>query len=302
MRIEAGVNGFAEAPDLAISVVIATLGGPTLVDTLRVLNEGSVVPAEILVCIPQPEAHRVQGLHFRNLRVIVTDYRGQVAQRLQGFREASSPLTLQMDDDMRPASDCLSRLRQTLLANGKHCAVAPALVCRTSGFSLYRKLAAAPWIVNIYYWLMNGSHGYSPGCIDRAGNAVGVDGDSVGGQRVVRTEWVAGGCVLHYKNNLLLENYFPFPGKAYGEDVIHSYLLRERGIELLVDTDARCGTDVLHASCMGWSDFWKSTLDDWRARRYAMAVRGCFSPRIILIYLFRFASYLTHRLKRLVTM
>lgn len=282
-------------PFPAISVVIATLGGPTLVTTLQMLNQGSVVPSEILVCIPQHEAPRVAGLDFPNLRVLVTDCRGQVAQRVQGFRAAVNPLVLQMDDDMLPASDCLCRLRQSLLAHGSQCAVAPALVDRSTGFSAYRKPIANAWLLRLYYWFMNGRRGYVPGCIDLAGNAVGVDSDAVQPQQVVPAEWLAGGCVMHYRENLLLENYFPFVGKAYGEDVIHSHLLRNQGIALLVDTGARCELDLIYSSSMGWSDFWKSLCGDWRARRYAMRLRGRNSSRIVFIYLVSFISYLLRK-------
>ncbi|GAB2182019.1 hypothetical protein DLREEDagrD3_22420 [Denitratisoma sp. agr-D3] len=298
MRVDARDTAQGSAFEPAISVVIATLGGPTLADTLQMLNQGSVEPAEILVCIPQREAQRVQGLDFANLRVLVTECRGQVAQRIQGFRAAASPLVLQLDDDMLPAPDCLQRLCQTLLAHGSSCAVAPAMVDRTTGISAYRKPVTEPWVLRIYYWLMNGSQGYVPGYVDRAGNAVGVDADAVGHQKVVHAEWLAGGCVLHYKSNLLLENYFPFPGKAYGEDVIHSHLLRSRGIELLVDTDARCALDLVYAHSMSWRDFWKNLRGDWRARRYAMALRGRSSPRIVFIYLVSIAGYLARRILR----
>ncbi len=40
----------------AVSVVIATLGGSTLLSTIADLNSGTVVPAENLVCIPELEA------------------------------------------------------------------------------------------------------------------------------------------------------------------------------------------------------------------------------------------------------
>jgi hypothetical protein len=276
-------------------VVIATLGGATLANTLQMLNEGSVVPAEILVCIPQHEAPRVAGLRISNLRILVTPFRGQVAQRVQGFREAASPLVLQMDDDMHPEPDCLFRLRQTLLAHGSKCAVAPALIDRATGFSVYRKPVTAPSVLRLYYWVMNGSEGYVPGRVDRAGNAVGVDADAVPAMQVVQADWLAGGCVMHYRNNLLLENYFPFPGKAYGEDLIHSYLLKRRGIELLVDTGARCALDLVYASSMGWRDFWRSLRGDWQARRYAMSLRGKGSLRIVFIYLVSIAGYLVRK-------
>jgi len=36
-----------------VSVVIPTLGGPSLSDTITRVNEGTCVPDEVIVCIPE---------------------------------------------------------------------------------------------------------------------------------------------------------------------------------------------------------------------------------------------------------
>jgi hypothetical protein len=86
-------------PD-SLTVVIPTLGGGTLKGTIDALNRGSLVPAEILVCIPAAEAHRVRDLSPHNVKVLVTDCRGQVPQRAAGFRNASHEIVVQQDADI----------------------------------------------------------------------------------------------------------------------------------------------------------------------------------------------------------
>jgi hypothetical protein len=73
--------------DLELSVVIPTLGGESLGTTISQLNRGTLVPREILVCIPEKEAPRVQNLGLPGVGIILTDVRDQVAQRAEVFRK-----------------------------------------------------------------------------------------------------------------------------------------------------------------------------------------------------------------------
>jgi glycosyltransferase involved in cell wall biosynthesis len=223
------------------SVVIATLGGATLVETISSLNGGSIQPAEILVCIPVEEAANVSDLMASNVRLVVTSCRGQVAQRAVGFRCAKHDYVLQLDDDMLVAPDCVEQLMATLMAVPEKAVLSPALVDVESGRSLYQRPQRNELLSAMYYWLMNGSAGYRPGCVLRSGVAIGVDYRQATG-RLVEVEWLPGGCVMHKKENLVLENYYPFSGKAHGEDVIHSWCLRQKGCTLLIDTLAKCKT------------------------------------------------------------
>ena len=56
-------------------------------------------------------------------------------------------------------------------------------------------------------------------------------------------QWIPGGCLMHYRNNLYLEDYYPFKGKAYYEDLIHSSILIKRNVKLFIIKDAICKTD-----------------------------------------------------------
>jgi hypothetical protein len=80
-----------------VSAVIATLGGPSLRKTIEHLNRGTVVPQKILICIPEPEAQRLETFPFPNVMIIQTPCRGQVAQRAYGFRLAKGDFVLQLD-------------------------------------------------------------------------------------------------------------------------------------------------------------------------------------------------------------
>ena len=46
-----------------------------------------------------------------------------------------------------------------------------------------------------------------------------------------------GGCILFRRNELIKKNFYPYEGKAYCEDILHSILLREKKINLYLLTN-----------------------------------------------------------------
>lgn len=281
-----------------VTVVIATLGGDSLKETIEALNRGTVVPDEILVCIPVNEAPRVKDYFCPNVKVIVTDCRGQVAQRAVGFHSASHNVVMQLDDDIFVDKYCIEHLLETLRTYGPKVAVAPALMNLSTGKSVYKKPEKNKFLQQIYYWLVNGAEGYQPGKIDKAGSSIGIDPEGED-KKLFDVEWLAGGCVMHYRDNLVLENFYPFTGKAYFEDVIHSYHLRNKGISLKVDSRARCWLESASTSSYGPTEFFRHIMPDYRARKYVMRLYSRSSSRI---YLYYFISYLSYVYKRIASL
>ena len=268
-----------------ITVVIATLGGPTLGPAIDTLNSGTVVPSEILICIPQAESDRVRHISAPNVKVVVTEVRGQVAQRAEGFRQAIGTLVMQMDDDMHLAPDCLERLIETLQKHGPRCAVAPAFYVMGTNRSVYHVPAEPAWMARAYYWLMNGAAGYQGGDVDRASGAMGVDPQrEPGGQRVKKVSWLPGGCVLQAREDLVTDAFFPFPGKAYCEDIIHSHHRSVRGTAMYVDTAARCDIEVVYAASKDIRSYFRELRGDARARCYYARLTGRSALRLTIYY------------------
>ena len=57
-------------------------------------------------------------------------------------------------------------------------------------------------------------------------------------------DWLPGGCILHYKNQLITSNFYPLDGKAFCEDLMHSLFLRRNGTRLNVTKKARVMCDT----------------------------------------------------------
>jgi len=229
-----------------LSVVIATLGGETLADTISYLNSGEKIPAEILVCIPEEDSSCAESLSMKNVKIIKTSCRGQVAQRAYGLQRACQPLVLQLDDDIVLRPDDLRLLVQALGQLGHGHALAPLFKHLSTGQyvteytrgisgklqSLFASLiCGAPWGIK------------RMGVISPAGMGYGVDRRYCE-PGLFETQWLPGGCVICHREDLVTEDYYPFAGKAFGEDLVHSVLWKKQGTRLWMHLDASGGISV----------------------------------------------------------
>jgi GT2 family glycosyltransferase len=280
---------------MVYSVVIATLGGPTLQHTIKILNASRLPPDEILICIPGVEGGLIKKPDAQNVKIVITALRGQVTQRAVGFQKAKNSLVLQLDDDMLPEKHCIESLIESMQRINDKAAISPMLVDTKTNQSVYKKSFQNPWLSFVYYWLLNGDKGYQPGTVLCAGVPLGVDEKNATGE-LIKVEWLPGGCVLHRKENLVLESFFPYEGKAYCEDLIHSYHLKSQGVSLYVDTNARCAMDVFDNSQTKLRDLLLGLKRDLRARKYYM---NLIERRSIRVWFFYATSLFGFALKRL---
>ena len=87
----------------------------------------------------------------------------------------------------------------------------------------------------VIIWILNGSDGYQPGLISKGGVGFGYDETS----NVNNTEWLPGCCIMHETKNLILENFYFWDGKAYSEDLYHSFYLKEKGVQMTFDKNSK---------------------------------------------------------------
>jgi glycosyltransferase involved in cell wall biosynthesis len=227
-----------------LSVVIPTLGHRHLVDTVALLNSGSIKPNEILICIPRSQLPHLLDFDSDNIKLVVTKKTGQVAQRLDGFKLASNQIVLQMDDDIYVKQNTLEILLKHLLTIGKGSIVGPIFYNVINGRPLtcYSK-GVLGLMDNLYAWFVWGlpwGHRRA-GALSNFGCAGGVD-PRYHSQALLRTSWLPGGCSMTFKENLILSDFFSFSGKAYSEDLIHSKLRADSAVSHYVAMDAAVST------------------------------------------------------------
>ena len=292
------MSGPSTASRPLVSVVIATIGAPSLMNTIARLNEGTVVPAEILVCIPEKGSVVADNLLFSNVEIVVCNRRGQVAQRVVGFGRAKHDYVLQLDDDVEVGEHCLERLVHALDSLGPKAAVAPTLIFGGTGLPVYRLNGdRAPSRIE---HLLHGPEISLPGRITRAATNTPLDFSS-SNEPADATEWVPGACVLHARENLVRENYYPFPGKAYGEDVIHSIFLMRRGIKLFVVREALCAMEPAVETRSTVGSFLRDMRADWRWRRYLVRMTGGSMSKLAAEIFLKYARRVLPAIVRRVT-
>jgi len=181
--------------------------------------------------------------------VIKTSCRGQVAQRAIGLQQAQCHMVLQLDDDIFLDERAIEILALNLELLGKKTAVSPVLNDIETGNSVYEhelRKGIIGWFYNIYaYVVCSSSWGIKRmGTVTKAGNNYGVI-SSICGTKPFETQWLPGACVLCFKEDLILDEFYPLKGKAYCEDIIHSYLRRKKGIRHWIIPKACCSISTL---------------------------------------------------------
>lgn len=256
---------------LPVSVVIATLGDRSVEKVVSHLLAGVCVPEEIVLCIPQGVVPEAQLQEDACLHVLWASCRGQVAQRAQGLAQVRNHYVLQMDDDVMLSPTALEQLFDVCSNATQPMAVAPLFkLCGTGQYLTRYRSNLKGFLQNLSATVIGGAPwgARRMGRIDRSGIPYAVDPDYCNAP-LVETEWLPGGCVLCRREDLVCENYYPFPGKAYSEDVIHSVLWRQRGVRLWVAPHIECCTHVVPMPATS-----SGILADYRARAHVISLNG----------------------------
>ena len=118
---------------IPVSIVIPTLGGTSLLKVIKLLNENLTIPEEIIICIPKKQKYDNLIKNFENVKIIKTNIKGQVSQRIEGFKNATQEFVLQLDDDCKISTDDIYNLMINLKKLGEGNVVAPIYFDENSG-------------------------------------------------------------------------------------------------------------------------------------------------------------------------
>jgi len=248
---------------MKLSVVIPTLGGIELEDTIEALQNSSIRPMEILICIPNSSELLAEIDLSDNIEIIRTKKKGQVYQRMIGFLAVKGDLVLQIDDDIILVKNAIKRLVYCLDSLSGKAAISPNLLKQGTDQSAFSRNSNT--ISRRFSdWVLNGRSGYKPGVLSLSG--VGFDLDfNDNTQENTESEWIAGTCILHRSQNLITQDFFPFSGKAYSEDIIHSILLRQNGVKLYV-----CNNAIAYVGATPYPDSLIEFYRQYQATKYAV--------------------------------
>jgi glycosyltransferase involved in cell wall biosynthesis len=216
-----------------------------------------------------------------NVRILRTSCKGQVAQRAEGFRHCSQPFVLQLDDDINLEQNTLTLLLNNLKLLGQMNVVGPVFFNNLGSMPLSPfPIGIKGFFVNSYYFLFASlpfgrarMGRLSSTCVSASIDPKYFKGDRVG------VDWLAGGCVLNYRDDIIVDNFFPFDGKAYAEDGLHSYLRAKKGISHYVVLNAKASIDI-SSDTFDWHHF----VQEMRLRfKIVKIMRGSLTRKSIFI-------------------
>jgi len=276
--------------DHRLTIVIPTLGGNVLSRTINSVMTGSLVPAKVLLVVPTDRIGSVPQFNFSNIEVLETVFRGQVKQRIAGFSRVKTEFVMQLDDDIELSQNCVEVMMRAMQSCSSSTALSSSLFLPNHKSIFFKKRS------RLYYWLLNGKTGYKAGSIYLSGSAEGAMPDQ--NNPLIKVDWLPGGCILHRTSNLVLDNFFPFEGKAYCEDLIHSVMLRKKKVSLFFVSNARATLEMVSYTAYDLNIFIKSIVQDYHARRLLIKLLNIKSKRIYIFYIIIILNYLCSLLLR----
>lgn len=198
--------------DLTLSIVIPTLGeNVTFQSTLECIAKINF-SYELIIVVPKDSEAKLTTYSYRDKPVIlVSQSRGQVAQRQLGLESARGKYVLQMDDDILFEPDVIGIMIEALDRLNHRAYLAPAILHISS-----KDTNKAP---------RNGSGGFDFGGIPKRQPPYDADQTDP-----TRTKWLPGGFILTKYSSISIPQVYPFQGKAFDEDILNSVIREQHGI------------------------------------------------------------------------
>jgi hypothetical protein len=229
--------------NLDVSIVIPTLGEKKLIKVVHYLNKNTTFRiSEIILSIPRNKYNYVKSItkNIDNIKLVCNGKKGQVLQRINGFKAAKENNVLQLDDDTFISCEDINLLRKKIFGINQKKSVAPIFKTFSSEYLHKRK---NNFLHNIHFYILTLIFGSTKkinnfGTFDNSLISFKGNGTYRNLSDSTRVDWTLGACLLHKKKNLILKNYYPFLGKSFFEDVLHSLEMKSKGINLYLIKNA----------------------------------------------------------------
>ena len=109
-------------------------------------------------------------------------------------------------------------------------------------------------------------------------------------------DWIPGGIFIIRKAHIIKDQYYPFEGKAYCEDLFHSKLLKNKGIKLFISNKSFYKSNVKIYKDLKTNDFIQFIKNDFKARNYyRKAIKNPLIP-FIVTYSFLIINYFLRKI------
>ena len=219
-----------------MTVVIPTIGEKNLVDLITQIKTSSFVPNEIIIVYPTKEKVKKINHNFDNVKIIRSPKSGQVAQRSFGIEKAKNNYILQMDADLKIKKDTIKKLISSFKKFGPKVAVGPKMDFLNEANIKYRGVNFKKWkkIFKVFKGgdvnIVSKKDPFRYDCWFDEFVQPKVSG---------YTNILPGGCILFDKTYYKNFDFYPFSGKALGEDILNSIYFQNYGCKLYYEANSK---------------------------------------------------------------
>lgn len=282
------------------TIVIATAVRNTLPNLLKAINDSTLHPIEVIISIPKGKSYLPRIKYNFDIQII-SEAKGQVAQRIAGFKKVKTPLCIQMDDDFVFNKLFLFSFVKSFQQLPKNSALSPLLISNKQPFSSL--ISPKPMFSSFIYYILDSKLKPTYGSITKSGIPIGINPlfNRSKESSIVKSEWLPGACLIHETANLLFNWNYPYQGKAYAEDLMHSQLLKKQNINLYVDRNLEIILDYCnHNNVYKSKSYFKDRILSFRALTKVPDIKISLTRYIfytILYYLSKLISYFIKLIK-----
>ena len=224
------------------SIVIASIGRSCLHTTLEDILCSSKLPHEVIIVLPHSSdfvlrmQHKECGVNI----CLLYAAKGQVKQRQVGLFNCTCDIIIQLDDDMRFDNTLLECLVYEVLKN-PDIIVSPLIYDHTLDCKSGIEVGQSQFL-RFLFGVDRDNELLGVGYISKIGLAIRPS--SLKGKDLVRSDWLPGGCMVYHKKFATADSEILSPeGKFYGEDVINTHIMKNKGAilffaaKLIIRTD-----------------------------------------------------------------
>lgn len=224
------------------SVVIASIGRKSLVETIKSINNGSHVPDQIICVLPNIKFNFYKNLKSKNVKIVYCKKKNQIIQRNKGLSFVKNRYIFQIDDDVKVSKHCLKRMLNAYMKLKKN-SVALGPIFFDLKNKLHYNYKNESFLSNIYKYLICSAplSNKKSGKITSLGVAYAADFYS--SENFIKSDFLPGGCVMYTKLGITRIKELDGYDKSYCEDILHSIERKKKGIQHYVIKNAKVFTE-----------------------------------------------------------
>ena len=260
-----------------LTIIIPSLLSNINESWIAQINRFNKEKINIIICIPPDLSKSNQFIKkFQNdILIIKSDKKGQVNQRQYGYKFVKTEYLMHMDDDIFISIKNLKILLNQFQNLPRKSSIAPRLTVKKSN---NKKLILTKYL-NL---LIFNDPLPKPGTISKSTFEVShnlyIDTD----KEIESVDWIPGGISIIRKENIITNQYFNFEGKAYCEDLIHSNLLKNNGVQLFISNKSFYKSEPQDYKNLNIQDFIKFIKNDFKVRNYyRQTIKNSLTPFLI---------------------